>query len=78
MSPDQEDEMTQDEREKLDDIHRFFFAPIGPKQPSRAEEIDQMLTAFRTGKFGMRVFLWMCAVVAAFGTAWAQLKGLGK
>lgn len=70
--------MTEDERAKLDDLHRFFFAPIGPKQPSRAEEIDQVLTAFRTGKFSMRAFLWLCAVVAACGTAWAQLKGFSK
>ena len=74
----QEDEMTEIERAKLDDLHRFFFDPVGPKQPSRAEEIDQVLTAFRTGKFGMRAFLWLCAVVAAVGTAWTQLKGFGR
>lgn len=70
--------LTDVERKKLDDLHRFFFEPVGVKQPSRAEEFDQMLTAFRTGKFGMRAFLWACAVVAAFGTAWAQLKGFLK
>lgn len=75
---DQDIEMTDVEREKLDDLHRFFFDPVGPKQPSRAEEIDQVLTAFRTGKFGMRAFLWLCAVVAAVGTAWTQFKGFGK
>ena len=67
--------MQEEEQQKLDDIHRFLFDPTGPKQPSRAEEIDQMLTAYRTGKFGMRAFLWLCAVVAAVGAAWTQLRG---
>lgn len=67
--------MTPNEREKLDDLHRFWFEPIGPKQPSRAEELDQMLTAFRTGKFSVRALLWLCAIVAAVGAAFTQIKG---
>lgn len=69
MADEKEDE------DKLDELHRFFFDALGPKQPSRAEEIDQMLTAFRTGKFGVRVVMWGCAVIAAIGAAWAQFVG---
>lgn len=70
--------MTDEERAMITDMHRFWFEPVGPKQPSRAEELDQMLTAFRTGKFSVRAFLWLCAMVAAVGAAWTQIRGLGK
>ena len=73
-----EDEMTEGERAKLDDLHRFFFDPVGPKQPSRAEEIDMILIAFRTGKFGARALLYLSAVVLAIGALYSQVKGFGK
>ena len=45
---------------------------------SRAEQIDEVLTAVRAGKLGTRIVLWICGLIAAVGAAYAAIKGRGQ
>lgn len=70
--------MTDDEKKKLDELHAFFMRPRAPGRPSRAQDLDDVLMAVRTGKMGVRALLWFCGAIAAIAAAWVQLKGFLK
>jgi len=68
--------MTDDERQKLDQIHAFFFKTDLPKKPSRAEQIDQLLGAVRAGKVTTRVIMWAAGLIIAVTGVYSTAKGL--
>lgn len=71
--------MTEDEKAKLDDLHRYFMVEPLPGKKSRAQEIDDLLTAARAGKLTARAVLWVMGFIAAFGAAWAAIRsGVGQ
>lgn len=70
--------MTDEESNKIDELHRFFFTPPLKGHPTRAQQIEDVLTAVRTGKNIARALLWVLGVIAACGVAWAQIKAVLK
>lgn len=59
--------MTPDQDKKIDDLHSFFFEhPAGlPKAPTRAEQIEEILKAYRSASWISRGILY----IGAFATA---------
>lgn len=51
--------LTAADAQKLDELHRFWLAPQGPGRPSRAQEVDTILTAWRSSKWSARAMLWL-------------------
>lgn len=68
--------MTPEDRQKLDDLHKFFMEKPRPNRPSRADQIDNLLLAVQTGKLSVRALLWLAGGVAAIAAAYTQIKGL--
>lgn len=70
--------MTEDERQMVKRTHDFWFVPAHPGRKTRAEQMDDLLTAVNTGKLTVRAGLWLAGVIAASTAAWAQVKGFWK
>lgn len=70
--------MTDEQAKKIDELHRFFFDAPLKGQPTRAQLIEDVLTAYKTSKLTVRAFLWLLGAIAAVGIAWAQIKSFGK
>lgn len=68
----------QHELEMIQRVHDFLFRPHIEGKPTRAEQIDEALSALRAGKIGGRVVLWMAGVIAAIGALWANVQGFWK
>ena len=67
--------MTQEEHDMMREVRDWLMKPPISGQPSRAEQLDQLLSSVRAGKMGARVFLYMCGAVVAVIAAWNALKG---
>ena len=67
--------MTEDERQKITDLHDFFMKPAAPGRPSRAEQIDDALTVIQMGKMSTRGFLWICGLIVGVTAAYTALIG---
>ena len=67
--------MTADEKAKLDDLHGFFMRPRAPGRPSRAQEIDEVLSAVAAGRIGIRLGLWLAGTIVAVSAAWTAVRG---
>lgn len=67
--------MNDDEHDKLSALHDYFMKPELPGKKTRAQEIDELLSAARAGKLGARAVLWVLGFVAAAGAAWGATKG---
>ena len=50
----------------------------GPGKPTRAQQIDDLLIAVRTGKLSFRAVLWVAGALAALAAAYTEVKGLWK
>lgn len=70
--------MTEEQAQKLDDLHRFFMMPRAPGKKTRAEELDDLLAGVRTGRSAGRAVLWVAGFVVAVAAAWGTLKGWMK
>lgn len=68
--------MDEQEMEKLDEIHAFFFQEHIKGQPSRAQQIDEVLMAVRTGRNAFRAVAWMLGGVALIGAAWKYVMDI--
>jgi len=68
--------MTPTDRQKLDDLHRFFMEPPRKGKPARADQIDSLLLAVQTGKLSVRALLWLAGGIAAIAAAYTQIKGI--
>jgi len=69
--------MTDDQQKQLQELHDYFMRSDVAGKPSRAHQIDEILTAYRTGKFSVRAFLWLCGAVIAVATAYSAVRGWG-
>lgn len=70
--------MTDSERQKLEEIHDFFFKPSLSGKPNRAEQIEDVLSVVRTGKISARIVLYLAGGIVALAAAWNQITGWGK
>lgn len=72
--------MTDAERDQmLRDVHDFLLKETVPGTGvTRAKQIDELLTAARSGKFVARFVLWGAGAVVAIGAAWLTIRGGGK
>jgi hypothetical protein len=66
------------DQQKIDELHRFWMVPQGPKRPSRAEEIDQLLAGVRAGRFSVRAILWLAGAALSIGAALKMFGGGGQ
>lgn len=67
------------EQEKIDALYDFFLKETVPGTGNtRAKQIDELLTAAKSGKFIARVALWGAGAIVAIGSAWIMLKGNGQ
>ena len=69
--------MTDEERRQLADLHAFFFrgTPGVRGAISRAERIDQLITAYESGSLVIRSVIYLAGFLAAAGAVWNLLKG---
>ena len=65
--------MPEQDLAKLDEIHAFFFREHITGQPSRAQQIDEVLMAVRTGRNAFRAIAWLLGGVALRGAAWTYV-----
>jgi len=72
------DPISEDEHTKLAALHDFFMKPPLPGKPSRADQLDEILNGYRTGKMSIRAFIWLCGVVVAIAAAYSAVKGWNK
>lgn len=63
---------------KIDEMHKFWFTPPVLGQPSRAEQIDALLTLTRNSRFTIRAVLWASSAILAAGTAYIKLSDYFK
>ena len=68
----------QHELEMIQRVHDFLFRPHIEGKPTRAEQIDEALSALRAGKISARITLWLAAVFAAIGALWSNLPGFWR
>lgn len=66
--------MTEDQSEKLDEMHRFWFKGPTESQPSRADQFDTMLRHYNNGKFALRSILWIGAAVVAVTSSFDKVR----
>lgn len=70
--------MTEDQDQMIRDVHEFLFKPAVPGSSiTRAQQIEELLNAARSGKFIARLALWAAGAVIALGTAWQMLRSGG-
>lgn len=71
--------MTEEQAKKLGDLHEFLFGTVPgiSTSKSRAEQIEEILRAYRAGSFFVRAVLWGAGVVTAVGAALIALRGNG-
>lgn len=74
----EEHEMIRKLAERQERMNRFLFHPPIEGKATRAEQIDEVLSAVRAGKIGTRVVLWLCGLVAAVAGAYAALRSGAK
>lgn len=60
---------SEDLDQKIEELHAFWFKPPVLGQPSRAEQIDTLLTLTRNSKFTFRAALWIASAILALMTA---------
>lgn len=70
--------MNEDEHGKLSDLHDYFMKEELPGKKTRAQEIDDILAAWRASKITGRFGLWLLGTIAAAGAAYAAIRGLVK
>ena len=70
--------MTEEEHQMIKRTHDFWFAPHVEGKPTRAEQIDELLSGVRAGKLGFRVALYLAGFVAAVGAAYGSVRGWFK
>ncbi|EEX09636.1 hypothetical protein SL1157_1680 [Ruegeria lacuscaerulensis ITI-1157] len=70
--------MTEDEHDMIKEVHDFLFKPPLEGKSSRAEQLDEIMSAVRAGKMGTRILLWLAGVVAAVSAILVQFKGRGQ
>ena len=62
----------------ISEMHDFWFKPPVAGRPTRAQQVDDVLTAVKTGKLTVRAALWMAGAIIAITAALGQVKGLWK
>lgn len=67
--------MTDEEHDMIKKVHDFWFVPPIEGKPSRAAQIDEVLSAVRAGKVGTRALLWLGGVLAAAGVILSNMSG---
>lgn len=68
--------MTEIEREQIADLHAYFFqgTPGVKSSITRAQRLDEIVRAYESGSFIMRMIIYLSAFVAAAGGLLAFLK----
>jgi hypothetical protein len=69
--------MTDEERQMLSEVHGFLFRKEYASKPTRAEQLDKLLSGVATGKMTVRAALWVAGALVAVGAAISQVKGWG-
>ncbi len=70
--------MTDEEHEMIRRVHDYLFVPPIEGKPSRARQVDELLSVVRAGKLAGRLLLWVAGVAGAIGAIWTSLFGVGK
>lgn len=71
-------EMTPEQSEKLDKIHRYFFEPVKVNGKSRAEKLDEVFFKVDVGTYGSVWLFRLLGAVSFLIILWAQIKGFFK
>lgn len=75
MADDELKQLMRDVRE----VHDYLLKETVPGTGvTRAKQLDEFLTAYRSGKFVARMTLWFAGFVVAIGAAWTTFQGWGK
>lgn len=61
---------------RQNDIHKFLFESPTIGGPTRAEQIDSLLTIARSSKFTARFFLWIFGATVTGLGVWQSVKSL--
>lgn len=67
--------MTDEESKMVREMHDFWHKPDVAGKPTRAAQIDEVLTAMRAGKMSARIIVWICGAIITVASAAAALKG---
>lgn len=67
--------MTEEESQMVREMHDFWHKPDVPGKPTRAAQVDEVLTAMRAGKMGARVVVWISGAIITVGGAIAIARG---
>lgn len=72
--------MTDEQAQKLDELHEFFFGktPGLADEKTRAQQLEDILRAYRAGSLLLRLFLLFSGVVAAVAVVANSFKGGGS
>lgn len=59
--------MTEDQAKKLNDLHAFWFeTPPGlPNTPTRAQQLEELLKAYRSGSWLARLLIYLSGLAGA-------------
>ncbi|MEL6100490.1 MAG: hypothetical protein AAFR68_04145 [Pseudomonadota bacterium] len=71
----EERKMLQDVADRVERVERFFFEAEIAGRPTRAAQLDDALTAIRTGKWGARSILWLAGALVTIAGALAVMRG---
>ena len=59
----------------LEEKSDFWHRPSVPGARTRAQQVEDLLSALRAGGLVSRALLWIAGLIIAAGTAWTTLKG---
>lgn len=55
-------------------LHDFFMEPIHEGQPTRAQQLDDILNTVKTGRLTFRAALYLAGALVALSAGWEHLK----
>lgn len=64
-------------RQMVAEVHGFFFREHILGEPTRAEQLDKMLTFRRSSRVAWKVFTWLLAGAAAIAGGVAAIEKAG-
>lgn len=64
-----------DDAEKLARLHDWLFAEHIAGKPTRAAQIDEVLSGVRAGKMTARALLWLSGFLGAMSAAYLTIRG---
>lgn len=66
--------MNSEEQVMIRELHDFFMKPSHPGKPTRAAQLDEILSVVKTGQLTFRAVLYLAGALVAISVGWQHLR----